>query len=252
MPLYALAILCGSLLSFYGGELPDPFWSALVPLLLLLAIYNRVYRFSLIAVAACLWSSALLHHHLQHRLIASYDHKVTRVKAIVADMPEIDSGRIRLYLKPLQIDAYPAVLPRLMRVSWYQDRIIPAAGETWSFEIKLRQPRGLLNPGAFDYEAWQFVRGIDAGGYIRDSKLNRRISQADWFNIDHWRAGLAARIDTACAQCRQRSLIKALIIGYRGDIAPQQQRLLQASGTAHLIAISGLHIGLLGGLSTLR
>jgi hypothetical protein len=70
MPQLAVAILLGSLSAFYGNELPDRFWSAIAPLLLLLCCYCPGHRFLLLAAAAYLWSSALFHHHLDHRLIA--------------------------------------------------------------------------------------------------------------------------------------------------------------------------------------
>ena len=66
MPRYAVAIVLGSLLALYGNELPDQFWSAFVPMLLLLGFYSRRYRLVLWFLAAYLWSSAALHYHLEH------------------------------------------------------------------------------------------------------------------------------------------------------------------------------------------
>ena len=244
MPLHAAAIVLGSLLAYYGNELPDLTWTAYAPILLLLCFYQPNYRFILLAATAYLWSCALFHYHLAHRLVDAYDNRVTVVHGMVAGIPDIEPGRIRFYLKDIEIPGYPAAMPRLARLSWYQHEVIPRPGERWQFQVKLKQPRGLLNPGGFDFEAWQFVRGIDAGGYVRASPSNARLQPASWLNTDHWRMRLAQAIDKNCQDCRHRGLIKALTLGYRGDIANDQNRLLQASGTAHLLAISGLHIGL--------
>ena len=46
MPGYAVAIVLGSLLAFYGNELPDSSWSAFAPLLLLLCFFLPRYRFT--------------------------------------------------------------------------------------------------------------------------------------------------------------------------------------------------------------
>ncbi|UCH40907.1 MAG: DNA internalization-related competence protein ComEC/Rec2, partial [Gammaproteobacteria bacterium] len=67
--------------------------------------------------------------------------------------------------------------------------------------------------------------------------------------IDYWRMRLADAIESSCADCAQRGLIKALSLGYRGDIADRERNLLRDSGTAHLLAISGMHIGLVSMLA---
>ncbi|MDH3388008.1 MAG: DNA internalization-related competence protein ComEC/Rec2 [Gammaproteobacteria bacterium] len=244
MPGYAVAIVLGSLLAFYGNELPDSSWSAFAPLLLLLCFFLPRYRFLLLAATAYLWSCALFHVHLEHRLVDAFDNRVSVVKGDVKGVPELDSGRTRFYLENVEIAAYPAAMPRLVRLNWYQDEILPRPGERWQFEVKLKQSRGLSNPGGFDFEAWQFTRGIDAGGYVRHSPLNVKLRSAGRLDVDDWRMRLALAIDRYCADCSHRGLIKALTLGFRGDIPNHQQRLLQSSGTAHLLAISGLHIGM--------
>jgi competence protein ComEC len=234
----------GALLAFYGNRLPDPFWSAYAPALLFLACCHSRYRFLLLLAAAFLWSSALLHHHLSHRLLDSFDNRILLLSGVIADIPQLYPDRVSLYLEDLQIEAYPAAMPRLARFNWYQNERVPRAGERWQFVVKIRQPRGMLNPAGFDYEAWQFARAIDASGYIRESTRNLRLDPAPAHDLNYWRSGLAANIDRDCAQCRQRGLIKALALGFRGDISTENRSLLQHSGTAHLLAISGLHIGM--------
>ena len=244
MPQLAVAILLGSLSAFYGNELPDRFWSAFAPIPLLLCFYCPGYRFLLLAAAAYLWSAALFHHHLDHRLVENHDFRVTIVSGVVADLPEVQPERIRLYLKNLEIDRYPGAMPRLLRLSWYQNEVLPRAGERWRFQVKLRQPRGLLNPGGFDFEAWQFTRGIDAVGYIRDSPSNVRLQAASRAGVSYWRSRLALAVDEHCHGCSHAGLIKALLLGFRGDITLADRNLLQSTGTAHLLAISGLHVGM--------
>ncbi len=244
MPQHAFAIVLGSLLAFYGNELPDQTWSALLPIPLLLCRYCPAYRFTLVLSAAFLWSSATFHYHLEHRLIAIFDNQVVLVRGMVADIPQIANGRISLYLEALEIADYPAAMPRLARFNWYQDKVVPRAGEFWQFQVKLKQPRGMANPAGFDFAAWQFARGIDVSGYIRDSALNMRIRSASVFSVNYWRTALASAIDRDCGSCEHRGLIKALALGFRGDISKPEKSLLQSSGTAHLLAISGLHIGM--------
>jgi competence protein ComEC len=244
MPQHALAILVGALLAFYGNRLPDPFWSAYAPLLLLIACCYSRYRSILLLAAAFLWSSALLHQHLSYRLLDSFDNRSLLLSGVIADIPRLYSDRVSLYLDDLRIGDYPAAMPRLARFNWYQTRHVPRAGERWQFVVTIKQPRAMLNPAGFDYEAWQFVHAIDTTGYIHESAQNRRLEPASALDLDHWRGELAASIDRDCEFCRQRGLIKALALGFRGGIDRQNQQLLQHSGTSHLLAISGLHIGM--------
>ncbi|MCP4877492.1 MAG: DNA internalization-related competence protein ComEC/Rec2 [Gammaproteobacteria bacterium] len=244
MPLHALAMVLGSLLALYGNQLPDQSWLAVVPILLWLFYCNPAYRFVLLFMSAYLWSSAILHYHLDHRLADSYDHQIALVQGTVSGIPQIKPGRIGFYLQIHEIAGYSAPLPRLARINWYQDERVPLPGELWQLQVKLKQPRAMLNFAGFDFEAWQFKRGIDASGYVRASKLNLKLEPASWRDLDQWRSYVAAAIDRYCAGCENRGLIKALALGFRGDIKASQTSLLQTTGTAHLLAISGLHIGM--------
>ncbi len=243
MPQHALAIVLGSLFAYFGNELPDRYWSALVPIVLLFCYCCPAYRFILLLSAAYLWSSAAFHHHLEHRLNSDFDNRITLMRGIFDDIHGVKRERISLSLNIIEIERYAGAMPRRARLNWYQDERLPLAGELWEFEVKLRQPTGTMNPAGSDFEAWQFTNGIDVAGYIRNSSANRKLEDARWWNPNYWRTGLAASIDHSCDRCEHRGLIKALALGYRGDIPATQKRLLQSGGIAHLLAISGLHIG---------
>ncbi len=244
MPRFALVIVAAALLAFYGNRLPDPAWCALAPLALCGAIGDHRRRLLWLGAAAYLWSAALLQAHLGYRLAPENDQRIAIVTGIVGDLPRRGAGRIGIVLEPLSIDGIDGRLPRRIRLAWYQDSIVPAAGETWQFEARLRRPDGRANFVGFDFDRWQFAHGIDASGYIRRSAHNRRIAAAATFDVDTWRGRLAAAIDRYCPRCAQRGLIKALVLGDRADIDAAQREILQRSGTAHLLAISGLHVGL--------
>ena len=244
MPLNALAMLFGTLVAFYGNQLQDSFWSAYLPLLLLLFRFCPNYRFVCLLAVGFLWGNMALHAQLAQRLVDGFDNRGVLLVATVADLPRVDSDRVSLLLDDLHMEAYPAAMPRRISLNWYQSQQLPMAGERWQFLVRLRQPRGQLNPAGFDYEAWQFVQGIDARGYVLDSKLNRRLSSSPPTSISGLRQRLAANIERDCQECRHAGLIKALAVGFRGDIDPSSRQLLQSTGTAHLLAISGLHIAM--------
>ena len=96
MPQYAVAFAAGVLLTLYGNQLVDPFWSAFAPLLILLACFNRSCRLLGIAGAAMLWSNACFYHQLQFRLDQDFDNRPARILVQVSDLPVVAGGRIRL------------------------------------------------------------------------------------------------------------------------------------------------------------
>ncbi|MCU7836029.1 MAG: DNA internalization-related competence protein ComEC/Rec2 [gamma proteobacterium symbiont of Taylorina sp.] len=125
-----------------------------------------------------------------------------------------------------------------------------AIGQQWQLDIRLKQPNGLMNPGGFDYEKWLFQNRIAATGYVREGyKINtaeHSFSVIDF--LRNLRQKLSDKLDNSLSDYPYKGLIKALSIGYRYDMKPEQWQLFLQTGTNHLIAISGLHIGLISSL----
>ena len=144
-------------------------------------------------------------------------------------------------------DWQSAAFPGRIRLSWHYGEPVDA-GERWQLEVRLKPPHGFMNPGGFDYEAWLFQHGIHATGYVRQSTLNRRQQEAP-VSVNHLRQAIATYIDdiasdTVTTGSKSFALVKALAIGDKSSISVQQWRVLTGTGTSHLMAISGLHIGL--------
>lgn len=117
------------------------------------------------------------------------------------------------------------------------------AGAIIKAEVKLKRPRGLHNFGASDYQARMLSQGIVAQGYIK--KLHS-IEPRDYSSV---RLRLAQYLDDQIIQ--NGSYLKGLLLGDRSDLDKQDWTLLQQTGTGHLLAISGLHIGLSAGIGFL-
>ncbi|MFA0082625.1 DNA internalization-related competence protein ComEC/Rec2 [Vibrio breoganii] len=109
-------------------------------------------------------------------------------------------------------------------------------GETWRVEAEIKPIYGLLNEAGFDAERFYFGQRVIAQARVH--KLLQRIEKADlrgrWYN----------EVYLQTAQLESRPLILALLFGERSLIENQQWSHLKRTGIAHLIAISGLHIGL--------
>lgn len=146
--------------------------------------------------------------------------------------------------------AINAALPQRVRLSWYYGNTVNA-GERWQLLVRLKPPHGFMNPGGFDYERWLFQQNIHATGYIRKSEFNKRLAPASNWSINRIRQMLGQTIDALAlgrdegnAAVKSMPLIKALAIGDKSSITTEQWDVLRNTGTSHLMAISGLHIGL--------
>lgn len=245
---FSLAVICGTALAFWGNTLVELHWISYLPLFLLLAWLHPRFRFFYLCCSTLLWASLLLHQSIEQRPGDELDGQSVLLSGTIIDISEQRKHSVRFYLKPDYLQSYSRRLPEKIRLSWYRSQQIPQAGQRWQLLVKLRKPRGFQNPDAFDYERWLFVKGIAANGYVKKSGMNRKIAEADWYNIDRYRLQIVEAIDRACNDCKHHGLFKALTVGFRGDIPDQQGKLLRDTGTAHLLAISGLHIGLVAGL----
>lgn len=130
-------------------------------------------------------------------------------------------------------------------MTWYE-RSEVRAGEYWQLQVRLKRPHGFANPGGHDYEAQLFREGIGAAGYVRDSAQNLRLSGA---SSRYWllraRAWLIERIVLALPQDPQQGVVRGLVVGDQQAISSEQWRIFARTGISHLVAISGLHIGMI-------
>ena len=156
----------------------------------------------------------------------------------VRDFPERRGAVARLIVRPS-----PAVagLPSRIRLSWYDAEALPALGECIRLTVRLRRPRGSLNPGGFDYEGWLFRERIGASGYVRDAGP---IVACRTSALSRLRAEFSDRLDKSLPADRASAVVRAVALGARQRISDADWRAYSATGTTHLMAISGLHVGL--------
>lgn len=133
---------------------------------------------------------------------------------------------------------------RELRLAWYRSDVRPRIGERWQLTVRLRPPRGLANPGGFDVARYALAVGLDATGYVVPAPTNRRLTAARPGSLALWRRWLADTIATSVAQPAAAGVLIALATGSRHALDGEVRALAGATGTAHLFAISGLHVGL--------
>lgn len=129
-------------------------------------------------------------------------------------------------------------------------------GERWRLVVRLKPPHAALNPGAADFERYLFGERVVATGYLRADARPQRLAPANGFAA--WRMRLVDAAlpllgrdpgDLAHDEAGRfaRAVLPALVLDDRSWLTGAQWRVLANTGTAHLVAISGLHVALLWG-----
>ena len=143
-------------------------------------------------------------------------------------------------------------VPARVLVTWYESAkrpaVAPAPGQRWQLELRLRSPRGLSNPGGFDFERWLFSQRIGATGWVREAGRNERLTaNSGACAAGDLRALLADRISTALEGRAAAPYVLGLSVGAYQALPESEWVKLRRTGTIHLISISGFHIALVAG-----
>ena len=132
-----------------------------------------------------------------------------------------------------------------LHLSWYDEPPDIRPGQRWQLRVRLRPPRGLVNPGAFDFERWLYTRRITATGYVRPSRLNRPLAaQASGCPVGGLRDRLAGRVESALEGHPAAGHVLGVVVGATHRLTEHDWELLRQTGTTHLLAISGLNIAM--------
>ncbi len=123
------------------------------------------------------------------------------------------------------------------------------AGDSIVFETRLRRIRNFGNPGEFDWAGWNARRGVHVSGFAWDDRdLLRGAAAGPERSRDRVRVRLTRAILAAeRAPLQARALLAALVTGDRRALLPETNDSMRASGLAHTLSISGMHMGLVGG-----
>ena len=206
----------------------------------------------------------LLQDHRQ--LVREIEGQDIRVTGMVASLPVQNAMGVRFNFEiksASHLDTkLPIPLPAWVELSWYDREggglggVLAWAdlhpGDTWQFVVRFKAAHGLRNPGGFDQELWLWERGVMATGVVRSGKRDaapQKLSASWLYPISQARQFIRSRIAMSLASVDHPSqihagVIAALVMGDQGAIVRADWDLFRATGVAHLMSISGLHITL--------
>ena len=174
------------------------------------------------------------------------------VRAVVSD--EISSGQfgqIRTTLSLVELNGLPYTGSAWW--SFYTDAVpedlLP--GKEVSFRVSLYEPRGAVNPSGYNFRETLLQRGITFGLY-GSGELSVR--NPDYFSPVSRIAGLRHRLSAALVRTlgeEAGSYASALLLGMRSMIPAEDHEAFSRLGIAHILSVSGFHVGILIGMLAL-
>lgn len=179
------------------------------------------------------------------------DQSARQIIGTVADHPKAMPGRQRFELNAEWVRNGSGRHRVCGKVLVTTGADAPGLGPGDQIEVsgRLKDIRSYCNPGGFDYARFMALRSIWVRLYANPDKIRiiRRTSEGGWRRkLNQWRAELSRQMETALAAHRptEVSVLKALIIGDRSGIGPELREAFNRAGVGHVLAISGLHIGM--------
>jgi len=247
---------------FYPIYRQGPIWTHSEILMLLPVSLWAFYklpqlRMMLALLMGYLWALLFAQVILQQQLPDAFIGQNIVLEGVIEGLPEIKNKSVRFDFKVLRYlsvgknadsisQSLASTLPTHIRLSWYYYKGRVRTGEHWRLNVRIKSPHGMQNKGGFDYEKWLYQQGIRATGYVRKSKDNKALGVID-NGIDRLREHVLSVL-SKLPNDTYSGLLQALTIGHKSSISQQQWLVLRDTGTSHLMAISGLHIGLVAGL----
>jgi competence protein ComEC len=241
----ALALLAGILLGLFSAALPGSMWLWVAGLTVALTFGARVRKRAVLRQLGCLLAGFVIASVSTHQWLSlcvpANDGRVL-IEGTIRGVPAREGAEWRFDLDARIVEGEPRDSSlRHARVVWRNTPVAPRAGERWRLLVRLASPADAYNFAGPDTARFAFRDGVHLTGRVLPSALNARLELAD-SSVDTLRARIALRIGEGVADPDAAALLTALAVGLTDRMSTDQWRVFNATGTTHLVAISGLHV----------
>lgn len=189
-------------------------------------------------------------------LAASLEGRDMVLTGAIAAMPQrLDGGqRFAFAVDQASLAGQPAPVRGTVLLGWWHGDGVagppepsPAlrAGDRWQFTVRLRAPHGQLNPHGFDQELSLWEQGMHATGSVRTGAgqaLPQHLGASGRHRVERWRQAVRDAILARVADPARAGVLAALVVGDQRAIERADWDVFRATGVAHLMSISGLHV----------
>jgi len=178
------------------------------------------------------------------------DERLYHISGTVIETPGVSRLRQTCVIDDIEItgarrDPYQQVRGRI-RVSIYGTEPMVQSGDRIAFFSSIRPFTNFKNPGAFNYRQYMADRLIWGTAYTDTRKImvttTPGTAGAAW-RIQEIRESLSGLIHRA-TDTNARPVLMALLLGERRQIPEELRDAFNRAGVSHILAISGLHVGI--------
>ena len=190
----------------------------------------------------------------EHALPPALEGADITVQGVIVSLPQATGQGQRWLFAPEQgwnRAGAPVPLPPRLALNHYDPGLTVRAGERWRWTVRLKRPHGTRNPQGFDAEQWWWSQGVQATGYVRPLAPAQRLGSTRQAPLEQAREQVRQRLHATAGSTRAAGVVVALVTGEQGAIARADWQIFRATGVAHLVSISGLHITMFAWLSVL-
>ena len=158
--------------------------------------------------------------------------EVKEIKSKSGDMLPVE-GKLLLYLEPVEQ--------------------VPGFGQILNLSVKINPIPGPKNPNAFDYKTYQANNGIYFQSFCRGAywKLTEQHETTIQILANHFRYKLVELLKSSLGNGQEYAVGSALVLGYRDDVSEELNNAYIQTGSIHILAVSGLHVGIVSGVLSL-
>ena len=209
-PAAALALLIGATVAQTLPALP-PFWCDIALAVAGLALLPWRARWLGFLLLGAAWTMLRADIALSHRLAPALEGEDIVVVGSIHGLPRAQDDGTRFEFDVN--DAGAAKLAGRLRLNWYEGAPGLAPCAQWRLHLRLKRPRGMIDPGGFDFERSALEQGIVATGYVRDNADNAQLG-AEAICVDRLRERIVNSISaTLGADNPSAHLLRALAFG---------------------------------------
>ncbi len=214
---------------------------------LIVSVKHRIVALIFFLVIAG-FAGAQFRAHFVYTPILQKEIKAATVSGRIERIEDMEDGKgSRLLLSHVQIEKItPDKTPVLVRMSVRSDEGLHV-GQRVRMLAGLGSPSPPLNPGGFDFQRYMYFQRIGALGFAfkQPQVIGEAAPERDV--IERIRVVIDRRI-AAVMPYPEAAIAMALTTGRRAAISQETNDAITAAGLAHILSISGLHIGLVSGL----
>ncbi len=186
-----------------------------------------------------------------HRLDQREGPWLARVEAINGDRPKVIRVDVSILARFEKDSVRPVRGGALATLLRSPGEPTPVVGDLIILETGIDPIDRLSDPGGFDRRQWAASRGIRHELFATEGHW--RVSGHTWQWVDAFRElreRISTWLDGSELGLRERALVKALVLGERDELDGDLRESFMRSGTIHVLAVSGMHVGLIYAILT--